>query len=75
MRVKKGWKKGQGMVEYILIVVGISLAAIVLVRVFGAQVQGYWQSAVNAIRGGEAPTVQQAEDSDGIRPVSGGGNP
>ena len=45
--MRKFWKneRGQGMVEYILIVALIAVAAIVTVRMFGGQIKDLFTSA------------------------------
>ena len=40
---------GQGMVEYVLIVVLIAVAAIVIVRTFGTQIKNLFTNAHNTI--------------------------
>lgn len=45
-------RKGQGMTEYILIVVLIAVAAIVVVRTFGDQIKGLFTKSAKTIESG-----------------------
>ena len=67
MKKRLGSKKGQGMVEYIIIVAVIALAAIAIIGVFGDTLRGKFGGAVTEMGGDEsardAALEQSSEDN------------
>ncbi|MEI8139475.1 MAG: hypothetical protein WCI03_06370 [bacterium] len=60
--MKKNSKSGQGMVEYIIIVAVIALAAIVIFGIFGDTIREKMGGAVSALGGTEKDSSTKSAD-------------
>lgn len=58
-------KRGQGMVEYIIIVVVIAIAALAIFGVFGDRIRGILGGATEEI-GGDSTKIEEALDKTGV---------
>ncbi len=69
-----GSKRGQGMVEYIIIVVVIALAAIAIIGVFGDTIRAKFGGAVTELGGDEsaAGAALQTSSEDFLRDLDAG---
>ena len=58
-------RKGQGLTEYIIIVVLVAVAGIGIVNIFGNQLRNQFHTIVKAMSGSETATVQSLAEKAG----------
>lgn len=72
MTIKKRRQKGQAIMEYVIIIVIVALAALVVIGAFSDRIRNLFAGVTNSL-GGTAETVSEGQSVQDLKDLQGSG--